>query len=633
MVAKKTAARRSKRPRGTQNGQGKKRGKPMVHTRRSTGKVTKTLKTRDALEARLRLTAEEFTKAFHLSPDAVNINRLADGVYLAVNDGFTTITGYTPAEVVGRSSLPGGLGIWIHREDRDRLVAGLKEQGEVNGFEAEFRIKNGNVRAGLISAKVIHFDDEPCIFSVTRDITERNRTDQALRRSEEAYRHLIETMPDGVYKSTHEGRFLEVNPAMLTILGYSSKEELLAIHIPTQLYFAPTDRESAALEEQLEEMAVFRLRKKDGTEVWVEDHGRHVLDEKGNVLYHEGILRDVTERRRDEDKLRASEERIRAIIEGTPQLFFYTQDEEANTTYVSPTVEAITGYTPDVWVKRRDWFITDAPMNQLAIRETHARLRGESSEGRQLVEIQHREGHRILLEVYEHPIIQNEKVTGLQGVAHDITDRARAEDALVRSLKEKEVLLKEIHHRVKNNLQVICSMLNMQASEVADAAVSAALQEAQARVLSMALIHERLYGVADFARIDLFEYSQSLLAHLARTWRRAGVDVRVQGGQTFVGVDAAIPCGLILNELVTNALKHAFVGKENGRVEVTIQRRNDGEVEMGVQDDGIGFPPDKEFIRMGSMGMTLVTHLVEQLSGTLTLEKSAGTRFVIVFRA
>jgi PAS domain S-box-containing protein len=587
---------------------------------------------RKQVEEHLRLTEEKFTKAFHLSPDAVNINRMSDGVYLAINEGFTRTTGYTSDDVLHRSSLPGDLGLWVSQVDREKLVAGLKEHGQVEELEAEFRMKNGNVRTGVMSARIIQLDNEPCILSVTRDITERKRANEALRMSEEKYRHLIETMPDGVYKSTHEGRFLDVNPAMVKILGYDSREELLAIDIPSELYFAASDRESAALEEKLEEMAVFRLRKKDGSRVWVEDHGRHVLDDQGNVLYHEGILRDVTERTRGEELLRASEERMRAIIEGTPQLFFYTQDAQANTTYVSPTVTSITGYEPDVWLKKKDWFITDAEVNRIAIQATQAHLRGEVSEGPLQVEVQHRAGHPILLEVYEHPVLRNGKVVGLQGVAHDITERKHAEEAIVRSLREKEVLLKEVHHRVKNNLQIISSMLNMQASEVADDTVSTALNEAQSRVRSMALVHERLYGVTDFANIDLFEYAQSLTSNLAQTWMRPGIDVDVQGGQTPVGVDIAIPCGLILNELVTNAFKHAFAGRERGRVVVTVQRRAGEEVEMSVRDDGIGFPPGKDFNAMVSMGMNLVVNLVEQLSGTIALERTNGSSFVILFR-
>ncbi|MCX6285688.1 MAG: PAS domain-containing sensor histidine kinase [Bacteroidetes bacterium] len=148
---------------------------------------------------------------------------------------------------------------------------------------------------------------------VDKDITGRKLSEEALLESEEKYRDLIETMTDGVYRSSHEGKFLEVNQAMVNILGYDSREELKAIDIKSQLYFAEEDRESAALEEKLEEMAVFRLRKKDGSEIWVEDHGRHVLNDIGAILYHEGTLRDVTERKKAEDEITLKNEQLQLI--------------------------------------------------------------------------------------------------------------------------------------------------------------------------------------------------------------------------------------------------------------------------------------------------------------------------------
>ncbi|MCX6270919.1 MAG: PAS domain-containing protein, partial [Bacteroidetes bacterium] len=137
---------------------------------------------------------------------------------------------------------------------------------------------------------------------VDKDITSRRQAEEDLRRSEDKYRTLVETMTDGVYRSSHEGKFLDVNPALVKMLGYDSKEELLAIDIKSQLYFVEKDRESDALEKDLEEIAVFRLMKKDGSELWVEDHGRHVIDGQGNILYHEGALRDVTGRKLAEDE-------------------------------------------------------------------------------------------------------------------------------------------------------------------------------------------------------------------------------------------------------------------------------------------------------------------------------------------
>ncbi|MCX6281238.1 MAG: PAS domain-containing sensor histidine kinase [Bacteroidetes bacterium] len=154
------------------------------------------------------------------------------------------------------------------------------------------------------------------IFSfvmILRQINQREKVEELVRIDEEKYRTLIDTMTDGVYRSSHEGKFLEVNPALVKMLGYDSKEELLAIDIKSQLYFSEEDRESSDLEEKLEEMAIFRLKKKDGSEIWVEDHGRHVLDDKGGILYHEGSLRDVTERKLAENEIELKNEELQRL--------------------------------------------------------------------------------------------------------------------------------------------------------------------------------------------------------------------------------------------------------------------------------------------------------------------------------
>ncbi len=141
------------------------------------------------------------------------------------------------------------------------------------------------------------------IMGIARDITNNRLAEKALKESEKKYRELFEKILDGVYKSTHEGKFIQVNQAMVKMLGYNNKQELYDLNIKTELYFQDGDRESAALEEKYEEMAIFRIKKKDGSELWVEDHGRHILDDRGNVLYHEGVMRDVTERLRIEEEL------------------------------------------------------------------------------------------------------------------------------------------------------------------------------------------------------------------------------------------------------------------------------------------------------------------------------------------
>ena len=151
--------------------------------------------------------------------------------------------------------------------------------------------------------------------NTNKDFNGLKKVEAELLESEKVYKNLVERLPDGVYKSTHEGKFIEINEAMVKMLGYDSKEELLAIDIKNELYFQPEERESIVLQEKYEEMGIFRLKKKDGSGIWVEDHGWYLLDTNGEILFHEGILRDITERKKAEEELRESEERFKMLYE------------------------------------------------------------------------------------------------------------------------------------------------------------------------------------------------------------------------------------------------------------------------------------------------------------------------------
>jgi two-component sensor histidine kinase len=201
------------------------------------------------------------------------------------------------------------------------------------------------------------------------------------------------------------------------------------------------------------------------------------------------------------------------------------------------------------------------------------------------------------------------------------------------SLREKEVLLQEIHHRVKNNLQVISSLINMQVRKLRDVSSRSALAECQNRVQAIALIHEKLYQSRDYARVPFSDYARSLAANIfhATGVSPANLQLSVEFDTLSLAVDKAIPCGLILNELISNALKHAFPNERRGAVRVEMREAGPGQLEIVVSDDGVGMSAGFDPATSDSLGMQLVQTLVEQLDGQLEILHGAGTTFRVKF--
>jgi two-component sensor histidine kinase len=208
-----------------------------------------------------------------------------------------------------------------------------------------------------------------------------------------------------------------------------------------------------------------------------------------------------------------------------------------------------------------------------------------------------------------------------------------AHETLARSLKEKDVLLKEIHHRVKNNLQVISSLLNLQAQHITDEQARALFRESQGRVQSIALVHEKLHQAKDLSQLDFEEYVWTLVANVFFSQRAAerGISSHIEVDGARLEVDMAIPCGLIINELVTNALKHAFPEGRSGTISIILRKRDQGGVELVVGDDGVGLPPDLDLRRAEGLGLDLVFTFAEQLEATVEVERTGGTVFHFAF--
>ncbi|MBK7028887.1 MAG: PAS domain S-box protein [Bacteroidales bacterium] len=261
---------------------------------------------RKRIEDALRASEKKFSEAFMTSPDSININRTQDGVYIEINNGFTSVTGYTKEDVIGKSSLDPCLNIWTHPEDRKRMVELLKNNGEVAGFEAPFRMKDGTVRFGLMSARFIEINGEGCIISTTRDITDRKRSEESLIQSEQSFRGILNTVSESIYVLDENGKFIDINEGADKMYGYN-REDILGKGIDFVSADGKNDLESIGRAVQKTLI--------DGTPLHFEFWGKRkngdifpkdVICNKGKYFGKDVIIataRDITDRKRNEDVL------------------------------------------------------------------------------------------------------------------------------------------------------------------------------------------------------------------------------------------------------------------------------------------------------------------------------------------
>jgi PAS domain S-box-containing protein len=244
-----------------------------------------------------------------------------------------------------------------------------------------------------------------------------------------------------------------------------------------------------------------------------------------------------------------------------------------------------------------------------------------------------KDGARLEVNILAYPVsLENERY-GAFHVYTDISRRKRSEEHIISSLLEKEILLKEIHHRVKNNLQVISSLLYVRSKFIKDPQTTNIFLECQNQVKSIALIHEKLYHTSSLSRIDFDKYLKTLIPHLYKTFgvKPDKVALTVKAHNIFLSADTAIPCGLIINELVTNSLKYAFPAYKKGIIFIELIYHNDNKLTLIVKDNGIGLPKNININSANTLGLQLVTTLVKQLDGTIEVNTSAGTEYRITF--
>lgn len=330
-----------------------------------------------------------------------------------------------------------------------------------------------------------------------------------------------------------------------------------------------------------------------------------------------------------EKRAQRAEERLHGILAALPDLMFEISSEGTYIGYHAPSAEML-AVKPEVFLGRP---IEAALPPPLAARVNAALAAAAATGAVQRFEYQLPTlGGEV--RDFEARVAPSSTGTSLC-IVRDITALKTAERELRASLAEKEMLLKEVHHRVKNNLQVIVSLINLQRDKVLDPAAREVFADVRGRVYAIALLHERLYRSRNLARIDLREYVPELLAEIVRTHERAdrGVTLETSVCSLVLDMDAAMPVGLILHELVSNAFKHAFPAdrRPGGRVRVEVSQ-DGAEARLVVTDDGVGFDPPPPDARGGSLGLMLVQSLARQLDGALTITRDGGSRCAVTFR-
>jgi len=463
------------------------------------------------------------------------------------------------------------------------------------------------------------------------------RAEAALGESEKRYRAIIEHAPFGIVRATREGKLLNANPAFAGILKYDSTEELMdsvnRTSVHEALFVKPSDRDTIV--ERIfsgNTWHVFdnQYRCKDGSIITCKVHSRRVPALNGNDCEFESFLENITERLEAEQALRESEEKFRVLAETSPTAIALYQGE--GLVYINPTASRLIGYSVEELSAFSFWDCVHDDFRELVRERGLARMRGEALPEQYECKFVTKDGRELWALMTIGRIEYKGKPAGIVTLI-DTTEAKLADERIRASLAEKEVLLKEVHHRVKNNLQIISSLLDLQSDYLRDEQSRAVIRESQNRIRSMALIHQKLYQSESFAFVNFREYIEELVTELFVTYAKEPdlIKLNVDVGEVALGMDEAIPCGLIVNELVSNSLKHAFPHGRSGDVTVKCHIGADSRVELTIADTGIGLPPGLDLETTGTLGLQLVSMLVKQLRGELLVD-SASAMFVVRFK-
>ena len=529
---------------------------------------------------------------------------------------------------------PGFVELKIQRLDNN-AISDVETSGSLlDDGGVQIMVHNISSRKQLAREQLRAQIAEETNLQLQREIIERIKAEKKLSQAQKYTRSIIDSSLDMIVATDIDYNINEFNSAAEQTFGYV-KEEVLGKHL--SLLFSDDTEMEKVLNKITEHGSLANEiinKKKDGTFFISYLSASVIRNEKGNIVGAMGVSRDITSMKKAEEELRLSEERHRAIYdqayigiariakmgrfllvnERLCDMFGYSTEELYRKTFYELGVEE------EVEESLVDWDqLLSGKIKNFSREQMYVRKDGELINANVTVSL-----------VKD----ANGSPNYFVAVFEDITERKEYERQLEESISEKEVLLKEVHHRVKNNMQVISSILNLQSSYVDDETALSILRESQDRIKSMSFVHESLYQSNTLSEVNFAGYIQNIAKNLYHSYGRPGGAIHLEFDleEIYLNLDTSIPCGLIINEIVSNSLKYAFEGMESGTITIKFSKLSDGRLKLIVSDNGIGLPNDFDIENADSLGLQLVTTLITQIGGELELTTKKGTEFSIVFK-
>jgi len=592
---------------------------------------------------------------------------IQEGTIVDANDQLARIYGYESAKAIVMRKLNELMTI----QDIQLLMASA-EISAVNRNDVRASDANGRLMLLEITGSYVQFKSKRTLALVINDVSSRKRAEQALHQSLESFQRLLEDSPNGVVILT-EGKIQYLNQAACKLLGAKEEDDVFGDSFESFIEdsFISTMQSDLKIIREGGEVVNKEIRMRALTGEIIDVEIKPTLTVYENKPSIQITLNNITDRNKlvqEQIRVRFVEEinaALKAEIEEHRATQMKLDQQQKQTLEQTAKIESIFNSTENImmWTIDHDYEITalntnfianmkasfgeevDKKNNIMSLLKEHvdqdlyqgqlqAFTNGFKGRPQQFeLPLKNMVGETIWWQCFLNPVHVNGKFQELSCVVYDNTDRKEIDRKIRDSLKEKEVLLKEVHHREKNNLQVISSILNLQSSYVDDPKTLEILRESQQRIKSMSFIHETIYRTSDFSRLEFMDYLKTIISNLIQSYRSAKTRVDFVSEMESVGLnlDQAIPCGLIVNELVSNSLKYAFKGREHGKLTVRLNEE-DGVIMLAVMDDGIGLPADFAFEKNNSLGIQLVYALLDQIDATVKVDQTAGTQFFISFK-